>query len=458
MHLVRVFSLFLAIICAVLPAVAAQRSYSIVFGNAATSTNMLTNATFLNSVTEGKSYIKNVTSVVAVYPDRPDCIRLSSNKTNGKFNIELADDARVVAKKIVVNAARYDNDRDADASLMVNSEILYIPSTEAADYTISIPSRPEKTLTNLIIDAEYRVYIYSITVWYDDSQGTVNPDIATVAAPQITPAGGTVSAGSTVSMSCTTQGADIYYTIDGADPTSSAILYTEPFALYNDLTVKAFATKDGMNPSETVQADFTVRTPEAYLESYFDFSNPSSLNPAVAEPAEKGEVLLDGRTFTDGDAAISFFATGTGNTSVRLYGSYDAGCDLRVYSGDSFTVQSLNPNIAIESIDFEISASSGSQISLDASNGYFDDFDYTWLADDSGSLPTSVTFTSIFQSRFKSMTVHLTGLNGIENIDYDHDVREVWYNIQGVRVPAGIATPGFYIRVAPGSTSKHHIR
>lgn len=449
--------MFFAMIAAVLSLNAAQRSFSIVFGNESTSTNTLTNATFLKSVAQGKSYIDGVTSVVAVFPDQPDCIRLSSNKTNGKFNISLAEDARVVAKKIVIRAARYDNDRDADASLMVNSETLYITSVAPEDYTISIPSRPEKTLTNLIVDAEYRVYIYSITIWYDDSQGTVDPEVETVATPVITPAGGSVSAGTNVSISCPTPGATIYYTIDGADPTSASPIYAGPFAVFNDLTVKAFATKEGMDASEIARATLTVRNPEAFLESTFDFSHPAGLNPSVDEPGQKEEVLLDGMTFTDGDAAVSFAATGTTNSSVRLYGSYDAGCDLRVYSGDSFTIQSLNPNIFLEAVEFEISESSGSQISLDASDGYFEDFDYVWYAGDDYTI-NSVTFTAIFQSRLKSITVRLKAAEGIPTVGNDHDVREAWYTIQGLRVPAGIAAPGFYIRVTPESVSKHHIR
>lgn len=452
----RLFIGLFFILVAILNLAAKEQSFSIVFGNEQTSTNTLSNATFINSVKEGKSYIDKVTSVVAVFPDQKDCIRLSSSKTYGKFNISLAEGTQVVAKRIVVKAARYDNERDADASLMVNSETLYITDTYPGDYTIEIPSRPEKTLTNLIVDAEYRVYIYSITVFYDDSQGIVDPEKDTVATPEIIPSGGEISSGTNISISCQTNDATIYYTTDGKSPTSASTLYTEPFALYADATVKTFAVRAGMNSSEVVEATFKIRNPETSLVSYFNFNNPSSLTPPVAEPSQKEDVLLDGRTFTDGDVAVSFAATGSGNTPVRLYNSYDAGCDLRIYQGDRMTVTSLNNEIWIEEIAFEVSESSGSQISLSPSEGSLDFYTDIWTPGDEKCF--YVDFVAEFQTRIKSMTVTLKAPAGISDLRYDHDTKEAWYTIDGFRVPANIATPGFYIRVTTSGSDKIIVR
>lgn len=432
---------------------AVERSFSIVFGNKQISTNTLTNTTFINSVEQGASYIDHVTSVVAVFPDQPDCIRLSSNSTNGKFNIHIAEAAQVVAKRIVLLAARYNNTRDDDASLMLNSETLYIESISPEQYTLSIPSRPERTLTNIIIDADHRVYLYSITVYYDDTQGTVDPEMPVVAAPVISPAGGSITAGSTVAISCPTPRSVIYYTIDGADPTSASTVYAEPFAVHNSLTVKAFAVADNMTPSPITEAFFNVRNPEASLQATFNFARPESLSPAISTPEEKDFVLLDGRTFTDGDAAISFAAGSDGNTHARLFHSYDAGCDVRIYAGDELVVKSLNPNYCISSIDFEVSESANSIISLEPSSGTFDDLSYTWSSA-SDSPVAEVTLTAVFQSRLKSMTVNLDSLQGIADLTIDHDTRAAWYTIDGRRVPANIAAPGFYIQVTPEGTRK----
>lgn len=449
----------LVLTVAALSAQAATSSFTISFGTGTESTTSLTNATFINSVSAGASYIEKVTSVVTVFPEK-DCIRLSSSSKNGKFNIELTEDAQVVARRIIVNAERYDNDRDIEAALMINSETLYITDTEAGDYSFTIPSRPERTLTNLIVDATHRVRLHSITVEYDPESGTVEPEKQTVASPVFTPAGGTVSAGTGVEITCSTPDASIYYTMDGAAPTTLSIPYTGPIILEHDVSLQAFAVKDGMTPSETSTASFTVRNPSVSLVSEFDFHNPESLMPAIATPAQKEYVALDGRSFTDGDVAVSFTASETGNTHVRLYNSYDAGCDLRLYDGDMMTVRSMNPNYIIKEINFTMSLSGAAtgtnDINFTASTGEFDWASETWS--DTGESEKEVILTSEQQSRIASMTVKLEALSGMRAVEIDHDEQASYYTPMGIHVSGSRLTTGLYIRVAGDKAQKVIIR
>ncbi len=62
----------------------------------------------------------------------------------------------------------------------------------------------------------------------------------------------------TVTLDCTTDGADIFYTTNGSDPKSGA-KYTEPFTLSADATVKAIAKK-GDDWSTAVSKSFTKVT------------------------------------------------------------------------------------------------------------------------------------------------------------------------------------------------------
>jgi len=60
----------------------------------------------------------------------------------------------------------------------------------------------------------------------------------------------------TVSLSCATEGATIYYTTDESDPTDSSTVYSAPFSITSTTTIKARAYKTGMAASKIVTAQY----------------------------------------------------------------------------------------------------------------------------------------------------------------------------------------------------------
>ena len=80
----------------------------------------------------------------------------------------------------------------------------------------------------------------------------------TVATPTFTPNGASGFTGTqSVTISCTTAGAKIYYTTDGTTPTTASTLYTTALSLTSTTTVKAIAVNTGMNDSAIATATFT---------------------------------------------------------------------------------------------------------------------------------------------------------------------------------------------------------
>ncbi|MEE4176256.1 MAG: chitobiase/beta-hexosaminidase C-terminal domain-containing protein [Bacteroides sp.] len=70
-----------------------------------------------------------------------------------------------------------------------------------------------------------------------------------VAMPSFDPAPGMYTSPIDVTISTTTEGASIYYTLDGNDPTEASTLYTGPVNISSTTTIKARGYKAGLDPS-----------------------------------------------------------------------------------------------------------------------------------------------------------------------------------------------------------------
>ena len=97
-----------------------------------------------------------------------------------------------------------------------------------------------------------------------------------VAAPVISPADGSsfTSASQSVTISCTTEDATIYYTLDGTTPTASSTEYTGAFTITSTTTIKAIAVKDEMDDSNVVTATITKKV--SAIANSWDFTNWSA--------------------------------------------------------------------------------------------------------------------------------------------------------------------------------------
>lgn len=91
---------------------------------------------------------------------------------------------------------------------------------------------------------------------------------AVVQPVQVSPGSGSYPGPLSVSMTCPTEGAQIYYTTNGNSPrfdvpNSFTILYTGPFLLNANTTVKAVAVKAGLANSTTQTVSFTITSAQA---------------------------------------------------------------------------------------------------------------------------------------------------------------------------------------------------
>ena len=90
------------------------------------------------------------------------------------------------------------------------------------------------------------------------SNGIDYPVKETVATPEFSIESGAVNSGTSVTISCATEGAKIYYTTDGSEPTASSTEYKAAISITKAVILKAIAVKDGMNDSVVASASYSI--------------------------------------------------------------------------------------------------------------------------------------------------------------------------------------------------------
>jgi hypothetical protein len=80
----------------------------------------------------------------------------------------------------------------------------------------------------------------------------------TVSTPTDSPGAGTYSSTQSVTLSCATSGASIYYTTDGSTPNATKTLYTGAFNISVTTTLKAIGIKSGYTNSSILSSVYTI--------------------------------------------------------------------------------------------------------------------------------------------------------------------------------------------------------
>ena len=291
---------------------------------------------------------------------------------------------------------------------------------------------------NLIVEGF--VSCYNTTIQLLPIKITTQSGKEVVAAPVIAPNGGAISVDAEITITCETEGASIYYTIDGTEPSAeNGILYEAPFTLAEDATVKAIAVAEGMENSSVTEAAFTLLS-GTVSNVTFDFTKPSSLNPVQDEPAlgQSKEISVNNTVFTAGNVSLSF-NKGTAGTNCRIWAGTSA-YDLRTYKGSSFTISATGADIT----NIVFTGGKASKTQMTANVGEF--VGSTWT----GSAQ-SVVFTATGTTTINTITVTYDTATAIEEVATDNAPVE-YYNLQGVKV----ANPenGIFIKKQGSKTTK----
>lgn len=180
-----------------------------------------------------------------------------------------------------------------------------------------------------------------VTVTYTAEEGVYDPaheggaqfsdtftarikELSTLDAPVIDPNGGSFSESCKVSITAQ-EGATIFYTTDGTDPTADSNKYTAPFTITEDATVKAIAIKENARDSKIASAKFTKRSGGSGSGS--GSSGGSSGGGSGSRPATSTNPTIGGssKSWSDIAADLEKLANGSevtiqlnGNTAVPV--------------------------------------------------------------------------------------------------------------------------------------------
>ena len=365
---------------------------------------------------------------------------------------------------------KYGNNTVTIACATADATIYYTtngatPTTSSTKYTGAFTLTSNATVKAIAVK----------TGWNNSSVASASftYTVETVATPVIAPNGGEIEAGTTISISCATSGATIYYSTNGAEPTT---VYSAPFALNEAATVKAVAKKTGWNNSATAQASFTIKQEVVEPEE-----------PEIEEPEEPEFV---GKTWTvnlksgEVDDNNGYIATFSANVAVTLPEDVTAyvvtrtllsyiytsevsgktipantGVILFSENGGNITITEAAADATVAKISTNKLIATGDNSVKTSSNKYF------VLQEKSGSMTfvkvsknTTVAANTAYlegSSWYSSMKLSVDNENsevsGVEGVEADNAEVE-YYNLQGVKVEN--PEKGIFIKKQGNKTTK----
>lgn len=336
-------------------------------------------------------------------------------------------------------------------------------------FGINLAAGENLNVTGLVAVFDNTLQLYPLVV--TDASGSV---VEAVAAPVFSVKAGAVEEGTTVEITCATEGATIHYTVDGTEPTEASAAYTGAIVVDKDMTIKAIAVKEGLTNSVVVSAEYTLIAKPAGAAVVFNFEDPSTLTPSYSKdvPVDVAGVAnfpgMADDTFNDKTNGYFYVVTDTefksgdvtlttnkGTTDARLYYSISASkWGYRAYKKSTMTIK-VPAGFAITGLHFEgnnVTNEVCEKVTYEGTKG-----NATWTGNAADNISTLEFSNADGTATFNKMTVYVVDLAGVEGVVAEEAAAEVeWFNLQGVRVEN--PENGLYIRRQGNKVEKVVIR
>lgn len=300
----------------------------------------------------------------------------------------------------------------------------------------------------------------------------VDPEaILTAATPVFSVESGEVEAGTEVEITTRTEGATIYYTLDGTEPDEESEQYFTPIVIEENTTINAIAIRTDMYRSEIATATYTVPVAGGIKADFIfhgedanvkDLTTDKTIEANNGQEPEGDANDLNGIEFVNEQVSL-VIDKGEGY-SPRWWLNEKSGTELRFYKGNTLTIAINEDGYKIYSIDF-VKAYGSSYPSEEEigtvvpGNGSW--VGRTWYAPEDVTVtvfnwtPEATVHTGSVIVTYVKDENATTGVGDIA-VDGDENAPAEYYNLQGVRVAN--PTPGLYIMKQGKRTSKVVVR
>ena len=256
-------------------------------------------------------------------------VKLPDGVTNTN-NVSLEVTISVtVAAKMVVTVSKVEISTMPTKTIYTEGEVLDLTGlqiklsySDGNSKTVALADFADNSITTNPNNGEtLAVSDTTITVSVEGKSTTFNITVnvmQTVETPTFSPEHGTYTGTQTVTLSSKTEGATIYYAINGTEPTTSSTEYTAPITVSSTMTIKAIAVKNGMKDSAVASATYTIQSPP-----------PAGTTPSFTQhPSNQAVTENQTATFTviaTGDPAPTYqWQVNKGNAWEDITGATDA--------------------------------------------------------------------------------------------------------------------------------------
>ena len=210
-----------------------------------------------------------------------------------------------------------------------------IPTTRGTKYTGPFAVSSIETVQAMAVAPGYGQSAIAVAKY------TALPNAAT---PVVTPASGSYAYNQRITITDSTPGARVFYTIDGSTPGASSPIYSGPFPIRGPISLRAIALQPEYAPSLEVDGEYSLRTAAP-----------------VFSPASGTLLPFYSVTIADSTAGTSIYYTTDGSTPTTASTLYNAYTPISVTTSETLKAIAVAPGYpasVVSSASFSVTAPS----------------------------------------------------------------------------------------------------